>query len=93
MAKKRTGGSGPSFEQSLEALEGIIARVESGEVGLEQSIDEYERGVELIKRCRAILEQAEQRVQRLTLQEVESGAASSPEDDSDDEEADEESAD
>ncbi len=93
MAKKRTGGSGPSFERSLEELEGIIARVESGEAGLEQSIDEYEKGVELIKRCRAILEQAEQRVQRLTLEELESGAASSPEDDSDDEEADEESAD
>ena len=81
----------------LLVLDGVVVaravRVEAGDVGLEQSIDEYEKGVELIKRCRAILERAEQRVQRLSLEELESGAASSPDDDSDDEQADEESAD
>lgn len=65
------GGSaaGPeSFEQSLAQLEAIIARIESGEVGLERSITEYERGVALIKRCREILGRAEQRVEELTRQ-------------------------
>ena len=93
MAKKRNSETSPSFEQSLEALESIIARVESGEIGLEESIDEYERGVELIRRCREILEKAEQRVRRLSLEELEKGAGSSPIDESDDDEADEESAD
>lgn len=64
-------GSAPgpeSFEQSLAQLEAIIARIESGEVGLERSIAEYERGVALIKRCREILGRAEQRVEELTRQ-------------------------
>ncbi|MBC7833775.1 MAG: exodeoxyribonuclease VII small subunit [Phycisphaerales bacterium] len=55
-----------SFEQALENLESIIERIEQGEVGLEQSLAEYERGVDLIKRCRAILERAEQKVEDLT---------------------------
>lgn len=56
----------PSFEQALEQLEAIIERIERGEVGLERSLAEYERGVELIKRCRGILKHAEQRVEDLT---------------------------
>jgi exodeoxyribonuclease VII small subunit len=47
-------------------VEEIIARIESGEVGLEGSIDEYERGVALVARCREILAKAEQRVEDLT---------------------------
>ena len=55
-----------SFEAALERVEGIIARIESGEVGLEDSIDEYEKGVGLLRRCREILDRAEQRVEDLT---------------------------
>ncbi|MGP1310112.1 MAG: exodeoxyribonuclease VII small subunit [Phycisphaerales bacterium] len=55
-----------TFEQAVERLEAIIGRIESGEIGLEQSIREYEHGVALLKRCRAILEDAEQRVEELT---------------------------
>ncbi len=94
MAKRRTASEsteGPSFEQSLEELESIISRVESGDVGLEKSIDEYERGVALIKRCRAVLERAEQRIQQLSLEELEAGSGSSPTDAPDDEGGDEES--
>lgn len=53
------------FEEALEQIESIIDRIESGEVGLEQSLTEYERGVELIRRCRGILSRAEQRVEEL----------------------------
>lgn len=55
-----------SFEDALANLERIIDRIESGKVGLEDSITEYERGVDLLKRCRAILDRAEQRVAELT---------------------------
>lgn len=55
-----------SFESLLGQVEDIIQRVESGEVGLERSIAEYERGVGLIKRCRDILTQAEQKVEELS---------------------------
>lgn len=55
-----------SFEDLLAQLEDIIHRVESGEVGLERSISEYERGVGLVRRCRDILSQAEQKVEELS---------------------------
>jgi exodeoxyribonuclease VII small subunit len=61
-------GVPPTFEQAVQALEKIIERIESGEIGLEQSITEYERGVALIKRCREVLDRAEQRVEELTGQ-------------------------
>jgi exodeoxyribonuclease VII small subunit len=56
------------FEKAVEQVEGIIERIESGQIGLERSIAEYERGVALIKRCRQVLDRAEQRVEELTAQ-------------------------
>jgi exodeoxyribonuclease VII small subunit len=56
------------FERAVERVEEIIEKIESGQIGLEQSIAEYERGVALIRRCRQALERAEQRVEELTAQ-------------------------
>lgn len=63
-----------TFEQAVERLEAIIAQIESGRIGLEQSIAEYERGAALVKRCRAILERSEQRVLELTAEGVREAA-------------------
>lgn len=67
MRKQKTTSESnqPDFEASMEALEAIIDSIESGEIGLEKSLAEYEKGVELIARCRSILENAEQRVETL----------------------------
>jgi exodeoxyribonuclease VII small subunit len=54
-----------SYEAAVEALEVLIERIESGEIGLEDSIAAYERGTALIKRCRAVLDRAEQRIESL----------------------------
>lgn len=54
-----------SFEEALRQVEAIIDRIESGEVGLEASVEEYDKGVALIRRCRDILARAEQRVEEL----------------------------
>jgi exodeoxyribonuclease VII small subunit len=54
-----------SFEEAVEQLEDIIDRIESGQIGLEQSLVEYERGVALRDHCRTILARAEQRVTEL----------------------------
>lgn len=59
-----------SFEESLAEVERIIEQIESGEVGLEASIGEYERGAKLIARCRGTLERAEQRIRELTSQDL-----------------------
>lgn len=72
------------FEEALEQVEAIIEKVESGRIGLEESIAQYERGAALILRCRKILDRAEQRVQELTAQ---MGARPAPADDGEDAES------
>ncbi len=56
----------PSFEQAVDQLETLIARIESGEIGLEESLRHYEDGTRLIQRCRGILDTAESRIAQLT---------------------------
>jgi exodeoxyribonuclease VII small subunit len=63
------------YEEALEALEGIIDRIEQGEIGLEKSLEEYRRGVQLVRRCETVLEAAEQQVRELSLAEVEAHAS------------------
>lgn len=53
------------FEVQLERLEEIVARLEDEGVGLEEALDLFENGMELVKTCRARLEKVEQRVARL----------------------------
>jgi len=55
-----------SFEQGLEKLREIVEKVESGRVGLEESIQQYELGCKLIQHCRTILDRAEHRIEVLT---------------------------
>lgn len=67
MAKnERSKDEKASFEVQMEELEALIEKIEAGEVGLEESIKAYERGVDLIKSCRVVLGQAEQRVEELS---------------------------
>ena len=54
------------FEKAMEQVEAITQRIESGEIGLEQSITEFEKGMDLIARCREMLQNAEQRVEEVT---------------------------
>lgn len=54
-----------TYEQAVAELEAINERIERGEIGLEQSLAEYRRGVALAKRCSAILETAEQEIKKI----------------------------
>lgn len=54
-----------TFEEALANLEAIVKDVEEGKVGLEDSIRRYEEGMKLLKHCRAILSQAELKIQKL----------------------------
>ncbi len=60
MAKKKL-----NFEDALKQLETIAEQIESGQIGLEESISKYEEGMSLVKQCRAILSKAEHRIQQL----------------------------
>lgn len=55
----------PTFEAALTELQRIVADLENGSVGLEESLARFERGVTLLKTCYATLEQAEQRIEFL----------------------------
>jgi exodeoxyribonuclease VII small subunit len=50
------------FSDALGELELVVKELESGEAGLEESIERYERGVGLLTACRAKLDEAEQKI-------------------------------
>lgn len=66
-SSKAPSASDLSYEQAIGELETLIDQIESGEIGLEQSLEHYERGVELLRRCRSIVDQAEQRLEELSI--------------------------
>ena len=51
-----------SYEEAYDALEALVARMESGELPLEQSVALYERGQKLAAYCQALLEEAELKI-------------------------------
>jgi len=55
----------PSFEAALAELEGIVARMESGELPLEEALAAYKRGAQLLQFCQSALKDARQQVQVL----------------------------
>ena len=54
-----------NFEESIERLEKIVNKMESGDSSLEKNLIWFEEGMELIKLCQGHLTEAEKRVQRL----------------------------
>lgn len=54
-----------SFEKALAELEQIVSHLESGDLPLEDALNEFERGVALARQGQTTLQQAEQRVQIL----------------------------
>ena len=62
---KATDPAKLSFEDATAELETIIERIESGDIGLEESLAQRKRGEELLKRCRAVLDQAEQELEQI----------------------------
>jgi exodeoxyribonuclease VII small subunit len=53
------------FEKSLNELEGLVDRMEQGDSSLEDSLKDFERGIELTRNCQTALAEAEQKVQIL----------------------------
>jgi exodeoxyribonuclease VII small subunit len=53
------------FEAAVAELEGIVKRLEEGDLPLEKSLELYERGVQLSRFCHARLEEAERRIEVL----------------------------
>lgn len=56
-----------TFEKAMQELEQIVAKLERGDVELEESITIYERGEALRNHCDVLLKQAEAKVEKITL--------------------------
>jgi len=71
MAKtsKKNDISKLSFEQTIKELTGIVSSIEEGQIPLENSIEQYERGMALIKHCRGILQSAEKRIEKISKEQ------------------------
>lgn len=55
------------FEQSITELEEIVRQLEKGELTLEDSLKQFEKGIGLARKCQDVLNQAEQKIETLTL--------------------------
>ena len=55
-----------TFELALEELEGLVRRMEAGDVSLDESLRFYERGTFLIRHCQDRLDTAERQIEQLT---------------------------
>jgi len=67
MAKKKTDDAAElPFEERLARLEQIVTKLESGDVGLDESLKLYAEGAGLIKDCRKTLAEAEKKIAKLT---------------------------
>lgn len=64
-ASSRAGADELTFEKALAELEKIVARMESGELSLEQALATHKRGLELARFCQQKLETAQQQVKVL----------------------------
>lgn len=67
MAAETNDVAALSFEQAVSELENIVARLERGDVPLDQSIEIYERGELLKKHCETLLNAAEARIEKIRV--------------------------
>ena len=83
----------PDFEQSLTELEALVAKLEQGDVPLEEALKTFERGVALTRQCQTALRTAQQKVEVLLARNgeetIEPLVDEDAADDGDDDDADE----
>jgi exodeoxyribonuclease VII small subunit len=58
-------GKEPTFEEALKSLENVVARLESGEIKLEESIRLFEEGMKLSSLCQKRLDDADRKIEVL----------------------------
>jgi len=58
-----------TFEEAIKGLTSIVGKIEQGQIPLQDSLEQYERGMALIKHCRTILQKAERRIEKISKEE------------------------
>ena len=76
----------PDFEQSLTELEALVAKLEQGDVPLEEALKTFERGIALTRQCQTALRTAQQKVEVLLSRNGEEQIAPFVDDEEDEEE-------
>ncbi|MBN2270869.1 MAG: exodeoxyribonuclease VII small subunit [Sedimentisphaerales bacterium] len=67
--KQENNLDGLTFEDAIKELTSIVAKIEQGQIPLQDSLEQYEKAMALIKRCRGILQQAEKRIEKIGKEE------------------------
>jgi len=63
------------FEQSISTLEKLVSQLEKGDLPLEESLKQFEQGIQLAQQCQKILTTAEQKIEQLSTNTPPSDAA------------------
>ena len=58
-----------TFEETIKELTNIVGKIEQGQIPLQDSLEQYEKGMALIKHCRTILQKAEKRIEKISKEE------------------------
>ncbi|MFY7698629.1 MAG: exodeoxyribonuclease VII small subunit [Legionella sp.] len=58
------------FEKSIAELETIVKQLEKGELSLDESLKQFEHGINLARTCQTVLNEAEQKIKMLTAAEI-----------------------
>ena len=77
-----------SFEDAVKALEQTVKSMESGDLGLDDLLADFEKGIGLLRLCEQKLAEAEGRIEVLTKAEISKGSAAKETSDADNDEAD-----
>lgn len=67
--KQKNGINKLSFEEAIKELTNIVSQIEQGQIPLQDSLKQYEKGMALIKQCRTILQKAEKRIEKISKEE------------------------
>jgi exodeoxyribonuclease VII small subunit len=67
--KQKTDIDKLSFEEAIKELTNIVGKIEQGQIPLQDSLEQYEKGMALIKQCRTILHKAEERIEKITKEQ------------------------
>ena len=68
--KQKNGVEKLSFEEAIKELTNIVSKIEQGEIALQDSLQQYEKGMALIKHCRTILQKAEKRIEKISSEQT-----------------------
>jgi len=76
--KQKTDADKLCFEEAIKELTNIVGKIEQGQIPLQDSLEQYEKGMALIKQCRTILQKAEERIEKITREEDQNSKEGSP---------------